>query len=85
MYTFQLADAALYSVLHYALLYWALVHCAVAIAAALHPGTAHYVDMWYALPLWMRLVILFGMPWVLPAVHFIKLLRGVRREVHRGQ
>ena len=70
---------------HAMLAYWTLVHCVVAVAAGIHSGTASYVDTWYALPWPYRLLILFGMPWVLPFVHFAKLLRGARKENPYGR
>jgi hypothetical protein len=66
-------------------LYWTLVHCVVAVAAGIHSGTASYVDTWYALPWPYRLLVLIGMPWVLPFVHFAKLLRGSRKENPYGR
>lgn len=71
--------------LHWFMLYWTLVHCVVAVAAGIHPGTASYVNAWYALPLRYRLVVLVGMPWVLPLVHFAKILRGSRKENPYGR
>lgn len=79
----SMADAQV--ALHWLMLYWTLVHCAVAVAAGIHSGTASYVDTWYALPWQYRLLVLIGMPWVLPFVHFAKLLRGSRKENPYGR
>lgn len=65
--------------LHYALLYWTLTHCVIAVFAALDRSSNEYVGVWYRLPLALRLLVLVGAPWVLPAVHFYKLVRGARK------
>lgn len=64
--------------LHYALLYWTITHCVIAVLAGLERSSSDYVTVWYRLPWQYRLLVLLGAPWVLPVVHFYKMIRGDR-------